>query len=268
MSQSETAAAAKSNIWTTLPAKPLVSRDNWIRIITAVVLIGSWEFFGRNANPLLVALPSQVLMATWEMLLTGELLEATIESLSVFAAGFLISLVLGMAIGILMGTSRTAEVAFDPYVNALYSMPLIALVPILMLWVGVGFTSKVIIVVMFAIFPVIINTLAGVRNVEKSYLDIGVAFGATRWMTFTGIVLPSAVPYIASGTRLAVSRGIIAMIVAEFLTSIAGLGGLIINYSNQFQTAKAFVPVFILAILGNLLTHAVKLAEDRMGAWQ
>jgi NitT/TauT family transport system permease protein len=242
--------------------------DTAIKIVTVVVILGIWEFFGRQANPLLVAVPSEVLAATWELAISGELFVATGVSMTSFFAGFAIAAVVGMLIGALMGANRTIEVVLDPYINALYSMPLIAMVPLLMLWVGIGFTAKVIIVALFAVFPVIINTLAGVRNVEKRYLDIGKAFGASRWMTFRRIVVPSAVPYIASGMRLAVSRGIIAMVVAEFLTSIAGLGGLIINYTNQFETAKAFVPVFVLAIIGNLLTYVVRKIEDRLGAWR
>jgi ABC-type nitrate/sulfonate/bicarbonate transport system permease component len=249
-------------------AKKPGHNDTLIKIITAVVILGAWEIFGRQANPLLVAVPSEVLVATWELMVSGELFVATGASMASFFAGFVIAAIVGMVVGALMGANRTVEVVLDPYINALYSMPLIALVPLLMLWVGIGFTSKVIIVALFAVFPVIINTLAGVRNVEKSYLDIGKAFGAPRWMTFRRIIVPSAVPYIASGMRLAVSRGIIAMIVAEFLTSIAGLGGLIINYTNQFETAKAFVPVFVLAIIGNVLTYVVRRVEDRLGSWR
>lgn len=239
-----------------------------LQVVVAIVLLGAWEVFGRQGNPLLVAVPSEVLVATWHLTVSGELFVATGVSMASFFAGFAIAAFVGMVVGALMGANRMIEVVLDPYINALYSMPLIALVPLLMLWVGIGFTAKVIIVALFAVFPVIINTLAGVRNVEKSYLDIGKAFGAPRWMTFRRIVVPSAVPYIASGMRLAVSRGIIAMIVAEFLTSIAGLGGLIINYTNQFETAKAFVPVFILAIIGNLLTYAVRKLEDRASSWR
>ncbi|MDQ0325552.1 NitT/TauT family transport system permease protein [Rhodopseudomonas julia] len=248
--------------------KSVLSRDTMIRIITAVILIGAWEIFGRYGNPLLVAVPSDVLAATYALAADGELFTATAQSMSSFAVGFTIAAVLGVMIGVAMGLNRTTEIVLDPYINALYSMPLIALVPLLMLWVGVGFLSKVVIVALFSIFPVIINTLSGVRNVEKSYLDIGKAFGAGRWMTFRRIIMPSAVPYIASGMRLAVSRGIIAMVIAEFLTSIAGLGGLIINYTNQFETAKAFVPVFLLAIIGNILTFAVKWLEERLGSWR
>lgn len=243
-------------------------RDNIIRIVTFVVLIGGWEYFGGFANPLLVAVPSDILIGGWELLLSGELGVALSESMTALVVGYVIATVIGIFVGVLMGGSRTAEVALDPYVNSLYSMPLVAMVPLLMLWVGIGFESKVIIVALFSVFPIIINTLAGVRNVDRHYLDIGLAFNASRWVVFTKIVAPYAVPYIASGLRLAVSRAIIAVVVAEFLTAIAGLGGLIINYSNNFQTAKAFVPVIVLAILGNILTFAVRRVELYLGRWK
>lgn len=266
--------SAESSSPSTDPIAPAIrkrnyrpSRDTWIQIATAIVILALWEYAGSFANPLLVAVPTEIAVAAWELTVTGELPVAIVESMASFAVGFAIAAVLGMIIGTAMGASRTIETMLDPYVNALYSMPLIALVPILMLWAGIGFTSKVTIVAMFSVFPLIINTLAGVRNVESSYLDIGCAFGATKWMTFTQVIIPSAVPYIASGMRLAVSRGIIAMIIAEFLTSISGLGGLIINYTNQFQTAKAFVPVIVLAIIGNILTYLVKIVENKFSAW-
>ncbi|MCP1676399.1 NitT/TauT family transport system permease protein [Natronocella acetinitrilica] len=245
---------------------PLQSRI--IQIVTALVIIGGWELAAMNANPLLVPRPSSVAVAGWEMLLSGELLRAFNQSFISFGTGFLISLVFGIAIGVLMGVSKVIEKILDPYVNALYAMPIIALIPFIMLWVGIGFEAKVIIVVLFAIFPIIISTAAGVKNVDKHYLDIGVAFCASRYSMFMKIVAPSALPFVASGIRLAVGRGIIAMVVAEFLTAIAGLGGLIINYSNSFQTSKAFVPVIVLALMGIVLTYFVQVIEYKLEAWK
>jgi NitT/TauT family transport system permease protein len=167
-----------------------------------------------------------------------------------------------------MGTNRTAELILDPYINALYAMPLVALIPILMLWVGIGYTAKVVIVVLFSVFPVIINTVTGVKNVDSHYLDIGKAFMATRFMVYRKIIAPYALPYVASGLRIALGRGIIAMIVAEFLTAITGLGGLIINYTNAFETAKAFAPVLVVALLANVLTIGVQKVEQRLGRWR
>jgi NitT/TauT family transport system permease protein len=236
-----------------------------IRTAAFVILLAVWELAAHNANKLLVAAPSDIAVATWQLLWNGELIGATLDSMASLVVGFGIAAVLGVMIGFAMGTSRTLEVILDPYINALYAMPLVALIPILMLWVGIGYAAKVVIVILFSIFPVIINTVAGVKNVDSHYLDVGRAFAASRAMVYRNIIAPYAMPYITSGLRIALGRGIIAMIVAEFLTAITGLGGLIIN---SFETAKAFVPVLVVALLANGLTFLLQRFEEHVGRWR
>ncbi|HET8726118.1 MAG TPA: ABC transporter permease [Alphaproteobacteria bacterium] len=243
-------------------------RELVLRLATLVILLGGWELAGRDANKLLVAVPSEIALATWDLLVNGELLSATLDSMSTFIVGFAVAAVLGIVIGFAMGTNRTVEVILDPYINALYAMPLVALIPVLMLWVGIGYAAKITIIILFAVFPVIINTVAGVRNVDQHLLDVGKAFMASRSMVYRRIIAPYALPYVASGLRIALGRGIIAMIVAEFLTSITGLGGLIINYTNAFETAKAFAPVLVVAFLANALTFFLQMIEERLGRWR
>lgn len=244
------------------------NRETVLKIAIFAVLLLLWEIVARGANPLLVATPSDVAIAAWDMTRSGEMVSATLDSLSSLVVGFVIAAVAGVVIGFMMGTNRTVDVILDPYINALYAMPLVALIPILMLWVGIGYTAKVVIVVLFSVFPVIINTATGVKNVDAHYLDIGKAFMASRWMIYRRIITPYALPYVASGLRIALGRGIIAMIVAEFLTSISGLGGLIINYTNAFETAKAFAPVLVVALLANILTIALQRTEEHLGRWR
>jgi NitT/TauT family transport system permease protein len=243
-------------------------RERLIKAATLVFLLGAWELAGQGASKLLVAVPSDILLATWDLLVSGELLWATLDSMSTFVVGFAIASVLGVVIGFAMGTNRTLEVVLNPYINALYAMPLVALIPILMLWVGIGYAAKITIIILFAVFPVIINTVTGVKNVDRHYLDIGTAFMASKAMVYRRIIAPYALPYVASGLRIALGRGIIAMIVAEFLTSLSGLGGLIINYTNAFETAKAFAPVLVVAFLANALTMLLQMTEERLGRWR
>lgn len=243
-------------------------RDALLQIAVLTTLLLIWEVAAQGANQLMVTTPSQIAIAIWEMTRDGELLTASLDSMSSLVVGFTIAAVLGILIGFMMGTNRTIELILDPYINALYATPLVALIPIMMLWVGIGYTAKVVIVVLFSIFPVIINTVAGVKNVDLHYLDIGKAFMATRLMTYRKIIAPYALPYVASGLRIALGRGIIAMIVAEFLTAITGLGGLIINYTNSFDTAKAFAPVLVVALLANILTVALQKIEQHLGRWR
>jgi ABC-type nitrate/sulfonate/bicarbonate transport system permease component len=243
-------------------------RDAMLQIAVLAVLLLLWEFAARGANQLMVTTPTRIVAAIWDMTLTGELVRASLDSMSSLVVGFAVAAVFGIVIGFLMGTNRTLELVLDPYINALYAMPLVALIPILMLWVGIGYTAKVVIVVLFSVFPVIINTVTGVKNVDSHYLDIGKAFMATRFMVYRRIIAPYALPYVASGLRIALGRGIIAMIVAEFLTAITGLGGLIINHTNAFETAKAFAPVLVVALLANVLTISVQKVEQHLGRWR
>jgi NitT/TauT family transport system permease protein len=209
-----------------------------------------------------------VARASVELFASGELLQAIGVSLASFGIGLAASIVGGIAIGLLIGQFWFFEYTLDPYINAINAIPRVALVPLIILWFGLELQGKVAIVISIAIFPVIINTYAGVKDVRGSLLEIGRAYSATDGQIFVKIVLPAAMPFIMAGTRLAVGLGLIGMIVAEFFTAIKGLGGLIIFYSNSFATAKLFVPITIVGLLGIGLTHAVQYLEHRLAPWR
>jgi NitT/TauT family transport system permease protein len=167
-----------------------------------------------------------------------------------------------------MGMSRVFENLVDIQVNALYSTPVVALIPVLVLWLGLGYRSKVVVILLEAVFPIIVNCYSGVRNMSGTYMEIARAENATRIQTFTKIVFPATLPYLMTGVRLAVGRSITGMVVAEELTAISGLGGLIVNNSNSFHTAKVFVTVITLVVLGVLLTQIARLLERRVAPWK
>jgi NitT/TauT family transport system permease protein len=167
-----------------------------------------------------------------------------------------------------MGRFSLVEYILEPYVTALYSTPSIALIPLFILWFGVGLTAKVIIIFFLSVFIVVINTFTGVKNLSQSIIDVGTAFGANQRQTFWMIVLPAALPFIMTGLRLAVGRGILAMIVAESFTSISGLGGMIVKYGNFFQTAKMFVPIIVVSLLGVLAVEILKRIEAKLAPWK
>ena len=228
----------------------------------------AWEAFGRDFNPLFMTYPSAIGKAAWEIAGNGELLTALKQSFVPLSIGLAISIVLGVVIGVLMGQFWFVEYTIDPFVNALYATPRIALVPLIILWAGLGVVGKIVILVSIAIFPVIINTYAGIKDVRGSLLEIGAAYSATPTQIFFKIVLPAAVPFIMAGIRLAVGLAIIGLVVAEFFTAISGLGGLITNYANVFATAKVFVPIIVIAVLGVALTELVVQIEKRLSRWR
>lgn len=246
----------------------LRNRPNLVRATAVVTFFVVWEYTARDMNPLLMTYPTAIFDAAWTIIVSGELLEAFVQSMTVFVIGMSMSIIGGIVIGVMIGQWWFFEYTLDPFINALYAVPRIALVPLIMLWVGLQDMGKITILVSIAIFPVIINTYSGIKDVRGSLLEIGRAFGASESQIFFRITLPAAVPFVMTGIRLAIGLGIIGMIVAEFFTAINGLGGLIINYANVFQTAKVFVPIIALGLMGVGLTELVQYIERRLSRWR
>jgi NitT/TauT family transport system permease protein len=203
-----------------------------------------------------------------ELIATGRLATAMLQSLQPLAAGFATALAGGIGLGVLMGRNKVAYYGLDPFLTALYATPSVALIPLIMLWFGLGFTAKVVIVFLSCFFPIVINAYAGVRNVSRSLVDVVRAYGADDRQVLTMVVLPSALPFMMAGVRVAVGRGVVGIVVAEFFTALNGLGALIIIYSNAFATAKLFVPVITLSLLGVGLTSLARWIEQRLTPWK
>jgi ABC-type nitrate/sulfonate/bicarbonate transport system permease component len=249
-------------------AREIVLSPNAIRTISVATFFMIWEFYGRRMDPIFMAPPSAIFAAALQLIESGALAKALIESLWPFAVGMVLTIVLGIAIGIAIAQWRIVEYVCDPFINALYAIPRIALVPLIILWAGLEFTGKVTILVSVAVFPIIVNTYAGIRDVRGSMLEIGRAYGATETQIFFKIILPAAIPFIMAGVRLSVGLAIIGIIVAEFFTAISGLGGMIVEYANVFATAKLFVPIIVIAVVGVVLTELVMRLERRLSKWR
>ena len=248
--------------------RALLLSPNAIRTASVALFFVIWEYYGRRMDPIFMAPPSAIFGAAVTLIQSGALEKAMVQTLWPFAVGMALTVVVGILLGIVMAQWRTFEYVLDPFINALYAIPRIALVPLIILWAGLEFAGKVTILVSVAIFPITVNTYAGIRDVRGSMLEIGRAYGATEWQIFWKIVLPAAVPFIMAGIRLAVGLAIIGIIVAEFFTAISGLGGMIVEYANVFATAKLFVPIIVIAIVGVVLTELVMWLERRMSRWR
>ena len=246
----------------------LYDHPNLIRAASILFFLVVWEIYGRETDPILFTYPTAVVEAFFKLLASGELLRQAAVSLGALAAGFGLSLVLGVGLGLAMGRSRLAEAIFEPHVNALYATPQVALTPLLMMWLGLGFAVKVAVVFLFAFFPILINTASGAKNVSASIVEVGRAYQASRRQIMFKIVFPAALPFIMAGVRIAVGRGLVGMIVAELFTAITGLGAMLSLYGNIFETAKMFVVIIVLAGLGIGLIHATQMLERKMARWK
>lgn len=252
-------------------ARPRLShtQKQWIiRVVSVVLVITVWELVARRVSPLFLPTPSRIVEGMAESLASGELTSAIGVSLTTFATGFAASALVGVPIGLLMGRSRLAEHALDSFVYALYVVPTMAFVPLLVLWLGIGDTSKVIIVVSVAAFPIIINTYIGTKNVDTALVEVGRSMSAGRTKNFVSIVVPAALPFVLAGLRLAIGRALTGLVVAELFTAIGGLGGLLMIYSNQLRTDLAFGPVVVLMAMGIGFTALLRFVESRVVAWK
>jgi NitT/TauT family transport system permease protein len=239
-----------------------------ITLASLLFLIALWEWFGRDVNPIFGSYPSAIAVAFWDLLRTGKLISALLESLQPFVVGYGLAIIIGVPLGLIIGRFRTMEAALGIYVTAGYAMPLVALVPLLILWFGLGFTVKAAVIFLMSVFPICINTWLGVRAVPKGLIEVGRSFVASDAVILRRIVLPATLPYIMAGVRLAVGRAVVAMVIAEFFTSISGLGAIIINSANNFDTATMFVPIITLMVLAIGLNSLIGWIEHKAAPWQ
>jgi ABC-type nitrate/sulfonate/bicarbonate transport system permease component len=239
-----------------------------VTVLSLVVFCGLWEIFGRRINPIFGSYPTAIAEAFWDLTISGKLEFALWQSLQPFLAGYFLAIAIGVPLGLVVGRFWVMEAALGVYVTAGYAMPLVALVPLLMLWLGLGFAVKAAVVLLMSIFPITINTWLGVTAVPKSLIEVGKAFVAPDRTILRRIILPATLPYIMAGIRLAVGRAVVAMVIAEFFTTISGLGAIIINSANNFDTATMFVPVIVLMVLATGLNSLIGFVEHKVAPWQ
>jgi NitT/TauT family transport system permease protein len=237
-----------------------------LSIVAGLVL---WELVSRFlvANALFLAAPSQIAVAIYNLAATGELWHHLTVSASEFALGYVIASVLGIALGLAMASSVTVKQAMQPWVSGLYATPTIALAPLFILWLGIGIWSKVLVVIFLVLFPVTINTEAGLRTTSERLIEMLRSFGATPRQIFLKVSLPSAVPFILAGLKLGIGRGLIGVVVAELFGSRAGLGRLISQSADAFNMPDLFAGVVVLAIAGIVMTAAFGWLEGRLVPW-
>jgi len=238
-----------------------------IRVVSVAVVLALWEVLGHHVDPVLFTRPSLVAVAAVQMILSGELWTYLAPSLVVLAIGLTLAAVVGIAVGLLLARFWIADVALGVYITFLYSIPSVALVPLIVLWTGYETTAKVVILFLFAFFPMTINTYQGVKNVDPRLIEVGRAFRCSERQLWLNIVLPGALPFIVTGLRLAVGRGLIGMVLADLYTAISGIGYLIVRTASTYQVDKMFVPIVTLGILGVTLTALLRVLEIKVAPW-
>jgi ABC-type nitrate/sulfonate/bicarbonate transport system permease component len=222
----------------------------------------------KPGTKLFFTVPSQIAGTLWQIFASGSVWAPLGVSATAFAIGLAMAVAAGLPLGILLGRSNTLDAMFDPFVTAFNATPRLVFLPLLMLWFGIGLWSKVAVVFLGALFPLLINTYEGVRNADKLLINVVRSFGANEWDIARLVVVPNALPFIVVGLRLAIGRAVLGVVVSEFFGSQEGLGVVMVRAASAFQVNVVFAGLIIFAVLSLAMTGLVKLLEDRMTRWR
>jgi ABC-type nitrate/sulfonate/bicarbonate transport system permease component len=202
------------------------------------------------------------------MIASGELPRALVTSLTSFALGFGLAVVVGLALGFAMGWWRSVGRLLNPYVSALYVVPMVALVPLIIIWLGFGLAARVLVIFLFCVFEILLNAYGGIRALDSLLVDVARTFGAGRAQVIRRVVLPGSLPFVFVGLRIGVSRAIKGMILAEMMFAIVGLGGLVQVSRDRYDASGILAVVAVVSLLGVMMAALVQLLERRVLRWR
>ena len=237
-------------------------------VLSLAVGIGLWEIAGRNTSAAFMASFSETLVRLWQLAVDGQLIVQFFDSLMLFVVGFAIAFCIGAPLGLLLARVRILRVGLEPYIMVLYATPMVALIPFILSIMGFGFGPKVLVVVLFAVFPILYNTVEGARSIKPELIEVARSFRSGEWALWRDVMVPYTLPFIMTGARQAIGRGLVGMVAAEFFLSSTGLGQLIMTASQNFDTAGVFANILIIGLLGVGLMRVGLMIEQHFARWR
>jgi NitT/TauT family transport system permease protein len=248
---------------------------NQEKVILGSVSVGIflivWELVGNVfqwINPMFMSSPSLIYKAAVQLFVSGEIYHDLYVSGVEFLGGYFLAAAVAIPFGILVGWYKRASYVFDPFINAMNATPRVALLPLVIIWLGIGILSKVGIIFLGAVFSILINTRDGVKTTPVNLLNAAKSFGASEWLVFKTVVVPSTIPFILTGLRLAVGRALVGVLVGELYAATAGIGFMITVAGATFQTDKVFVGVLIFALSGMIGMELLTKIERKFDKWR
>jgi NitT/TauT family transport system permease protein len=234
-----------------------------------LVFLGIWELLPALGlvRPIFTSSPSRIVVAA-QSLAAERLWEDMWISGTEFGIGFALAVITGVPLGILLGWYHRWHAVCDPFISMLYVTPRVALLPLLILWLGIGLASKIAVVFLGALFPILINVIAGMRTIDETLLMCARSFGARDRQIFVSLALPSCVPFMLAGLRIGVGRGLVGVVVGEMVASTGGIGHMMAVAGAMFQTDKVFVGIIIIAIFGYTITTLLNKLERHFESWR
>lgn len=236
-------------------------------LISLAIFFGIWQVVGMHTNPILFTTPVKVVKAFWDLLIHGILLPAFAGALRDLGIGYGLAAVVGIVVGLVMGRSPIVERMLNPYVNFFQATPLIALVPLVIIWFGVTLEARVAVVFILALWSIIINTATGVKQTSPSLLDVGRVYKLNPVQVVGHVQLPNAVPHIFAGLRIALGKALIGVMIAQMEISLTGLGGIVVNYGDAFKTAYLLAGVVTASLVGVIAAMLLEVIRKRVFPW-
>ena len=242
----------------------------WVSVITVFSIVVIWELVCRSGmvSELFLPAPTSILITAWDMLISGELIVNGEASLLRIIMGFLLGSIAGILIGLLLGFSKLADAMGNPVIYALYPIPKLALLPLIILWLGIGEVSKISIIALGVFFPVVINTYSGVRNLDPLLIKVAVSFKATKYRIIRKVILPGAMPVIFAGLKLSAGIALLLLVAPEMIAAKEGIGAMILHYGDLMLTTKLMVGILTLSLVGVIFNHFLQWMERRMIPWK
>jgi ABC-type nitrate/sulfonate/bicarbonate transport system permease component len=227
-----------------------------------------WEIAGHVTSRAFMVPFSETLVRLWQLIVHGNFIAQLAESAELFGTGFALALIVGAPLGLLFARVRVLRIGIEPYLMILYATPMVALIPFILSMMGFGFAPKVLVVFLFAVFPVLYNTVEGARSIKPELLEVAKSYRSSEWSLWCEVMLPYTLPYMMTGVRQAIGRALVGMIAAEFFLSATGLGQLIMGASQDFDTAGVFASIFVIGLLGVGLTRFGLKIEQHFARWR
>ena len=237
-----------------------------VSTLAVLVFLAIWETAPRAGivDATFTSQPSRVIAASLEIVPSGDFLHDVSVSLSEFAIGFALAVGIGVPLGLLLGRFPVLRYLLDPPIMAIYATPHLALLPIFIVWLGIGMQSKIAVAFVGGVIPILVNSMAGVRGVERSWVTAARSFCAREWDVFVKVILPASLPGVVMGIRLGVSRAVLGVVVAEMYQSQAGVGNKIMLYGSEFRTDYLLFNVLLVSVFGFTATWAVRALEEKL----
>ncbi len=246
----------------TLLARPGVSTA-----VGLLVFLATWQVASLFYPPLLLPGPLRIVRELWDLFAHYHLLAVFFTSIQALLLGLGLAIPAGIVLGFLTGAYPVMEQAVGGFLDALYVTPTIMLIPLFIIWFGIGTEARIAYILVVSYFPIVVNTYAGVRATRGEFTETARAFQAGTWAMFRHVYLPGSLPFIMAGIRLAVGRAIVAMITAEMFLAIVGLGGMVVDFGNRLATGKVLAVAVFVSLFGIAATELVKRLERRIAPW-